>query len=171
MYVESHDEQGIEMSRMLYARRPDAKLIAVVDGRSDVERKKQDEIVAGIHRSVLAIPKDDESVRQRQAALATYRGHNDTTGNQRRTREALGGLSAESKKTLTTVLLYAPHLAQLITQGEWVRASAVLVELAPTTPCPERTRELAVALDLLEDFAMEDRHEVAENDVKALVSA
>lgn len=158
------------MSRMLYAIRPGCKAIAVVDTRSAEVQEEQDETVMDIYRSVLATPNDDEAMRRRYAALSAYRGFDETAEDDLRSREAHRGLSAENKKTLTTVLLYAPHVAPLITRGEWERAGAVLKELAATTPSPERTRELAVALTLLEGFGMEDRHEAAD-DTKKLVAA
>jgi hypothetical protein len=131
VYVVSHDEQEFDMANMLYARRPGAKLIGVVDDRSDDLRERQDATAAGIYASVRTNKVDDH--HRRAAAAEQYRS-----------------LGAGTTRLLTTALFYHSKLAWLVTLGEWRVAAAVLHELAPTTPSPQKTHELADALAQLD---------------------
>lgn len=158
------------MSRMLYAQRPGLKTIAVVDTRSEKTQKEQDAAVGGIYATVRSLPDTDEDARRRQVAHATYVGYDQSAERTGvlQSREAHRGLAANHRSFLTTALIHVPQIAPLITQGEWAMAAGVLKFWAPDALDPKHVLELAVALELLEEFGMEDRHEAADKVVAAV---
>lgn len=130
---------GIEReSGKIYAFRPGMPVMIRRDTRSDLTKQQDRTVGAEIYEGLCMLVREDS--RRFVAA-----------------KEGFHTLPQSDQEYLQSILHRSARLCLLLLQGEWTKASIVLANLAPVTPNPDYSRQVAVRLGYFEENGLETR--------------